>query len=301
MNDSGSPIIVPVVVNWNRAADTRDCIRSLIDQTSPIHHIVVVDNGSTESPQFDYESTTSQITIIRSKENLGFAGGVNIGIRESIKLGATHMLVINNDTLADPWLIDSLITGQDQLSADIAAPVIYFYSDPCEVWSSGGNIVPCLAMPLDAHNRHNPPIQPLRRTFLSGCCLLIKIEVFETVGLFNEEFFLYYEDLDFALRVQKAGLIMGVVPDAILWHKASRSSGGYLSPNERFWMARSLIRISGRYTTLLNAIPIWCHRSFSILLWTFRLFLKGRFDSLTAYWRGIIAGMKDLVLNTRDS
>lgn len=297
-NSESSKFIVPVVVNWNRSDDTRDCVSSLINQTRPIHQIIVVDNGSTEYPRFNYKSTTSRITIIRSEDNLGFAGGVNLGIREAIKIGGTHVLVINNDTLADPFLIQALIDGQNKLSADVVAPLIFYYSDPGEVWSSGGNIVPCLVIPLDAHNRHNPPALPLRRTFLSGCCLLIRTTVFESVGLFDEEFFMYYEDMDFAIRAQKAGIIMGIIPNAILWHKASKSSGGYLSPNERYWMARSLIRYSRRYTSFQNAIPIWSHRLFSALLWTFRLFLNRRFDSLTAYWRGIIAGMKDSVLNT---
>lgn len=283
-------------MNWNRADDTIACVRSLEKQSRPIENIIVIENGSDEEPSFISRlkkdpSVSKAIDIIETGKNLGFGAGANVGIKRALSLGADYILVINNDTIADPAMLEKLLLESKANRFGISAPLIYYHEAPNKVWSSGGNICKLIGLPFDAHHRKNPPIESTRRTFLTGCCLLLDRKVLETVGFFDEGFFMYYEDLDLMARTNAAKVPVGVVPSAKLWHKEAQSSGGYMNPNERYWSARSLMRYSKRVTKGWNAIPLWAHRLISMGLWTLRLLLKRKPESLKAYWQGIRDGL----------
>jgi hypothetical protein len=283
--------VVAVTVNWNRAEDTLECVRSLKRQSQALNKIIVIDNGSDKEPSFVSLNPYEDVEVIETGTNLGFGAGANLGIKRALTLGADYVLVINNDTVADSQMMARLVEGSQTNSFEISAPLIYYYEPSDQVWSSGGNICPLIGLPLDAHNRKSPPTIATRRSFLTGCCLLFSRKAIEQVGMFDEGFFMYYEDLDLMARASVANLSMGVIPSAKLWHKEAQSSGGYLNPRERYWSARSLMRYSKRATRWWNAIPLWLHRVISMGLWTLRLAFKGKPEALKAYWQGIWDGL----------
>lgn len=286
--------IIAVTVNWNRGEDTVACLQTLQAQSLPLNKIVVIDNGSDEEPSIVSllaDKPVTGVEVIETGKNLGFGAGANVGIKRALDLDADYVLVINNDTIADISMLEQLVSHSTNEGFDISAPLI-FYAEPAnQVWSSGGNVCPLIGLPVDAHNRKKPPKENTRRSFLTGCCLLISRKALERVGLFDENYFMYYEDLDYSTRAITHGLRMGVVPSAELWHKEAQSSGGYLNPNERYWSARSLMRYSQRATTWWNALPLWLHRTVSMILWTFRLLLKRKPVALKSYWQGIRDGL----------
>lgn len=284
--------IIAVTVNWNRYQDTLECIKSLEEQTCPLEKILVVDNGSQNNEADIFDSIGKPVSCIRSAVNLGFAGGYNLGIRYALESNPDYVLILNNDTIADPDMVKELIKFAIPISVPVIAPMIYYYDQPEKVWSAGGDLTPGLLAPSNPHNRRGCHTQAVFRTFLSGCCLLIKPEIVSPNGLFDDRFFLYFEDLDLSVRLKNAGLKMMMVPSAKLWHKVSASSGGFRSPTERYWMARSNIVFSRKYTTTLNAFLIWPHRLISTILWTARLFFSGQWDALKEYWKGTIDGFK---------
>lgn len=232
------------------------------------------------------------VEVSQTMKNLGFGAGVNRGIQKALDMEAEYVLLINNDTIADEEMVEQLISESLKEGFEISAPLIYYYAQPKDVWSSGGNIYRLIAMPLIAHNRKIPPQKNTRRSFLTGCCLLMSRTAFGKVGVFAEDFFIYYEDLEYMARATQLGVKMGVVPSAKLWHKEAQSSGGYLNPKERYWSARSLMKYSKRATTWWNAVPLWLHRLISSVLWTFRLLFRGKLKALKAYWQGIRDGLK---------
>lgn len=284
--------IIAVTVNWNRAEDTLACVRSLKAQSYPLDQIIVVDNGSDEEPSFMSLNPFKDVEVLQTMKNLGFGAGVNRGIQKALDMEAEYVLLINNDTIADEEMVEQLISESLKVGFEISAPLIYYYAQPKDVWSSGGIIYRLIAMPLNAHNRKTPPQKNTRRSFLTGCCLLMSRTAFGKVGVFAEDFFMYYEDLEYMARATQLGVKMGVVPLAKLWHKEAQSSGGYLNPKERYWSARSLMKYSKRATTWWNAVPLWLHRMISSVLWTFRLLFRGKPEALRAYWQGIRDGLK---------
>lgn len=284
-------ILFVITVNWNRPADTWECLHSLMKQRGSSFKIIVVDNGSTDNSARILRDQFPEVQLIRSEKNLGFAGGFNLGIRAALEHDAGRILIINNDTIAHPDMVQMLSNRLNEDNIGVVAPLIYYHQKPDQVWSSGGNIKPLLLEPRNSHNQYAKIGEgPITRTFLSGCCLMVKRQVLDQVGLFDERFFLYYEDLDFSLRVMQSGWKMQIEPSAKLWHKVSVSSGGELSENERYYMALSSGKYFKKHITHKNAWAIIPYRASSAILWTFRLAFKNKWKAISAHWRGLFKG-----------
>lgn len=284
-------LVYAVTVNWNRLEDTCACLDSLLAQEDIPVKIILVDNGSTDGSGEKLVLRYPQVEFLETGKNLGFAGGYNMGIRTALEHGAERVLIVNNDTLAAPDLLHNLCSELDKEGVDATAPVIYYAAAPQKVWSAGGQISPLLLEPSNSHGREKAvPIAPTPRTFLSGCCLLMDRALLNNVGLFDERFFVYYEDLDFCLRILRAKRVMKIVPMAKLWHKVSLSSGGELSVNERYAMARSSGQYFRKHLTWQNAWAVLPYRLVSAILWTLRLATRSKWSALRAYWHGLWQG-----------
>ncbi len=284
-----SLLVYAVTVNWNRPQDTIACLNSLLAQDTAIK-LLLVDNGSTDNSLELIHSACPSVEVIETGSNLGFAGGFNVGIRHSLAQGADYVLIINNDTLADRSMVKHLLAN---ISSDVGAvsPAIFYADEPERIWAVGSNFNPLLLELTDQHGRDKPaPTIPSERDFLTACALLVKREAFTKVGLFDERFFMYYEDKDFSLRMRQEGYRLMVVPRARLWHKGSSSTGGAESPAERYYMALSSGRYFRKHMRGVQKLIIPVYRLFSALRWTGHLIGRRKWDSLRAYWHGLLEG-----------
>jgi hypothetical protein len=282
--------VIVVTVNWNRYGDTCACLDSLIAQEGVQVDLIVVDNGSTDNSETRLREKYPQLRICKSEKNLGFAGGFNLGIGSALDLDADRIMIINNDTVAEEGMIRALLDEMHSEEIGVTSPVIYYFSNPTKIWSCGGNFNKIVLTPINSHHKSETLSDPVNRTFLSGCCLLMKRELIESIGLFDERFFLYYEDLDYCLRIMHSKWRMKVVPAAKLLHKVSISSGGELSPKERYYTALSSGLYYRKHMTLGNFIFIIPFRIISTVLWVFRLLFRGNFVGMSAFWKGMFDG-----------
>lgn len=287
--------IYAVILNWNGLIDTIDCIKSIETQNEVQIQIIVVDNGSIDDSVKTIQENYPHIKIFENQLNLGYAGGMNIGIKYAIGQGARYVLLLNNDTIADSDMVRKLVDSVKD--GGISSPIIYYADHPDKIWSIGGNINPILLELTQPHG--DTVISPqitIERDFLTGCALLIHTDVFLSVGYFDERFFPgYYEDLDFCLRVKRNGFSLKLVPDAKLWHKVSQSSGGERSNKVYFLMARNSGLYFKKNMRAWNAIFIIGYRFGSALKKTI-IFLKNKnMSALSAYWLGLICGWTGLM------
>jgi len=237
-----------VILSWNNYTDTRDCIESLKKSSYLPAQIVLVDNGSQDasidSLQKDY-GQDAQVHIIRNECNYGFARGVNVGIRYALNQGAEFIFLINNDAVVEKTCIERLyvaIEGAHRVG--VAGPRIFYYKDPKRVWLGGGYFSRIKAGVIAPEKNKkvvdfNEEIREV--TFLAGCAMLIKREVFQRIGFFDENFFLYEEDLDFCLRARREGFRLLYIPCAKVWHKIENIAKDRTSPFTLYHMARSRI------------------------------------------------------------
>ncbi len=286
------PLVYAITLNSNRRVDALECLGSLTQITSPKLRILVIDNGSTDgSPQSITEKFPSVEQIVNAS-NVGFSAGFNIGLRRALEAKADYALILNNDSLVAPNMLEPLITAIKPEDVGITAPAIYYASNPEQVWSTGGGRNPLTLEMTGDHGRHETLIQITEREFLSGCGMLIKRSVIERVGLFDENFFLYYEDSDYCLRTRKAGFRLLVVPQARMWHKVSASTNGSDSPMERYWMGYSGVRFFRKHARPWQVPFIILWRLGSTVKIVVRLAHAGRSAAARAFVRGVWEGLK---------
>ena len=292
-------VVFAVTLNWNRPQDTLLCLASLQAQSYPALRLVVVDNGSTDDSVAQIRAAFPDVAVIENGRNAGFAGGMNPGIRYALEQGADYVFALNNDTTLDPQAIRLLVERLEHQAPGerlgLVAPLIYYHAEPTRVWSLGGHLHP---LTLEVTEQGRGQIDNgqwgawFACDFVAGCAMLVPRHVWQEVGLFDEGFFMYYEDVDFCLRLRRAGYGLGTLTAAKMWHKVSLSSGGADSPNERYWMARSSVRYFGKYTRGAQWLAVGAWRLGSALRTTWRLWRGGKPAALKAYWAGLRDGWK---------
>lgn len=222
--------IAAITLNYNRSTDTINCVNSLLQAGLPPKQIWVIDNGSHDD-DFDILARNLNDTcrIIRNTTNLGYAQGMNLGIQQ---VSESHFpqwfLLLNNDTKVDKAFFQELLRATYENSLiEIFGPVILYESDPNRIWFFGGKLIPKTLITWQlykdrGYSNRFPPIVEVN--FISGCGMFIKKEVFNRIGLFNEKYFMYAEDVDFCWRANRHNIKLGVATRAIMWHKVSASA-----------------------------------------------------------------------------
>ncbi len=209
-----------IVLHFGDPELTKKCLTTVIKKIR-FDQLLVVNNSTKEFP-----IKSKNFKIIKTGKNLGYAGGMNVGINHALSKGATHVLLLNNDILLENDFLTSLVkVFDDNKNAGIVGPAIKFKKNNKTIYDLGGEV-----NMISGRTRHYEVGKILNNSFrlvdyISGCCMLIKREVFEKIGFFDEKFFLYYEDVDFCLRAKKAGFLIFVSPIVFISHKLSSSVG----------------------------------------------------------------------------
>ncbi len=255
-----------VIINYNTPGDTVACLESIKKATLPKDlkiETTLVDNASSDDSIHIFKNKYPEINLIESPTNLGFAGGNNLGIQSALIENPTHILLLNPDTLVDKnfftHLLNSAIT---EPQVGIVSPLIYFASGyefqnryskkdlGKVIWYAGGIMDWNNVLGSHAHVDevdHGELNNPSDTDFATGACMLIKRQVIDQIGLLNEKYFLYLEDLEFCQRAKRAGWQIVFDPRPKVWHKVSQSSGIGSSLNDYF-ITRNRLLFGMKYT-----------------------------------------------------
>lgn len=257
-----------VIVNYNSERDTLDCLRSLQDiKVKDVEYqILIVDNGSKEPLEIP-KDLNLKVELVRSESNLGFTGGNNLGIRYALdNYNSDFILMLNNDTYIDAHFLQKLYEAAlEHPEQGLICPKIYFArgnefhkasykpQDKGNVlWYGGGSIdwpnVLCFHRGVDEIDRGHLDRQTTS-DFATGCCILARREVLEKIGLFDERFFLYLEDVDLSLRTKEIGYEIGFCSASKVWHKNAGSSGGAGSPLHQYYQTRNRLLFAFKHGT----------------------------------------------------
>lgn len=249
--------IAIILVNYNGFADTRECVESILKiKTLYNYHIIVVDNASsnrnTETDTIDY--LKQHATYLEADDNLGFSSGNNIGIQYAMKNGYDYVLLLNNDTIVTENFLDELMQSyMDHPNCGLAIGKILYYDNPDTLWYAGGFIKRSIGKVIQRGNEVKDKGQYENNeevTFVTGCMMLISSEVIKNVGLLDEDFFLYSEDLEYCLRVMKHGYKMYYYPSSVIYHKVGASTGNVkVSENTQYYMIRNDYKAFFKYQT----------------------------------------------------
>jgi GT2 family glycosyltransferase len=282
-------LVALVILNWNGFDDTHDCLESLSQLAYPRYDLIVVDNASTDdSPQRIREAHPG-VELVRCEENLGIAAGYNRGIAAALARGADYVVVMNNDLVVEPRMLDRMIAAQRAWpDCGIVMPKIFYYGERDVIWSAGA-YPRLLRSNIVMRGRNQRDGAAFARTmpieFAPSCCLLLTRELCERIA-FDEHYFFYYDDWDFCVQARRIGRRIVFAADAHLWHKVSRSTLN--SPKSlRWWevLGRSCVRYHRKHhsVALLATYTAW------VIL---RETIKGNIRSMPTFLRGIRAGLR---------
>lgn len=288
------PLVSIITVNFNQTKVTIEWLQSIQKITYPNYEVIIVNNGSADSTLKTYLSSYANVTFIESTVNRGFAGGNNLGIK---KAKGELLLLLNNDTEVKPDFLEPLVAGIECLpQAGIISPKIkYFDQQNVIQYAGGGKINPITGRGKFKGSGETDSIkysstQPTE--LIHGAAMLLSRQLIQRIGVMEEHFFLYYEELDWGERAKRAGYILYVVGESAVYHKESVSVGKnsplrmyYTTRNRTLFMKRNFPSNTFLLYLLFFlciSIPknsiILCIKGDFLLL---KAFLKGAFDSIS--------------------
>jgi GT2 family glycosyltransferase len=237
------PTVSVIVLNYNGREDTLACLRSLEHVMYANVNVIVVDNASTDGSADMIREAHPQMTLIETGANLGFTGGNNVGIHYALDHGADYIMLLNNDTIVAPDMLNLMVEiMESNHQIGVTGPMIYYYSAPETIWSAGGQINWKRGMTsmigVNEEDKSQYGLAPRPVDFVTGCALLVRRDVWEKVGLLDDQFFMYYEETEWCVRASRAGYQIYHVPQAMLWHKISLQERES-SPRTYYYMTRN--------------------------------------------------------------
>lgn len=216
---------IAVVLNYQRAQQTLECLASLAGSLVQPSRTFVVDNHSEDGSPGRIRAARPDVDLVEPGQNLGYAGGMNAGLRRALDGDAEYVLIINSDTLVQRETVSALIRALDEEpGAGAATGTFTYYPDTRRVWYAGGEVaygrahaVTNRVVPDSQRAEESPAVRSV--TFLTGCAMLIRTSALRSAGLFDERYFMYLEDVELSGRFLAKGLRLLYVPGATFSHR----------------------------------------------------------------------------------
>jgi GT2 family glycosyltransferase len=272
-----------VLVNWNKPLMTLDCIKSIKKSIYTNYKILVVENGSNDN-SVELLNNNNDFHLIISNKNLGYTGGNNIAIKYCLEHNTNYIFLLNNDTILSPDAIGILLnSAKKDNRIGIIQPKIFFYPETDKLWCGPTSFNKLLITSRLLGNGKFDSIkynQTQELPFSVGCATFIKTEVFNSIGLLDDDFFAVCEDVDFGIRAIKANYKIIYEPKSIIYHLESVSAGGINNYYYVFLQTRSQILLINKHAFnklhLVLAITIYLLRAHYRAS---KLFMTGNFNS----------------------
>lgn len=228
-----SPSVAFILINYNTINHTIECLDSLNNIESKFKYkVYIVDNNSNDDCDFYLNIIKDKlkypIQLINSNENLGFSGGCKVGVDAAMDDQYEFILLLNNDTIVEPNFLDELIKPYyEKENVGITTCKILDYYNNSLMQYNGADInlyKGTSEIYGFGQSNINNPIKPVSCSFASGCCMLIDVNTIKKYGFMDDNYFLYYEDVEYCYRLKKHGLDIIYVPTSIIYHKESVST-----------------------------------------------------------------------------
>lgn len=251
--------VAVVILNFKVRDEVLECIKSVQVSRYKNIQIIVVDNNSEDGLDDDLKGS-KEIEFIKNKQNLGYCGGNNAGIKQALKMGADYIFILNPDTVVPKQTISDLVKLAEDSTAGMFGPKILF-GDTETIWYGGGIIDTdnVLGVHRGVDEKDNGQYDEVMETeFASGAAIFVKREIFEKIGFFDEKYFLYLEDLEFCYRAKLAGIEVIYNPKAVVYHKNARSTG-LGSALQDYYITRNRLLFAFKYLSWRKRLVLIKH------------------------------------------
>jgi GT2 family glycosyltransferase len=311
------PPVRAILLNYNRPADTVTCLESLLELDYPNFRVVLCDNGSTDDSLEQFRTWTAErgvatawldrneaesgtncpqepLVVIRNGANLGFTGGNNVGLRFVQRTMSTgYAWLLNNDMVVATNCLRRMVeTAEADSRLAAVGATIYEFDAPHVVQEAGGGRLigsHARVRPNDAGATRTDPVGRERLDYISGGCMLVRRHILDEIGLLDERFFIYLEDVDWCFRMTARGYRIGYCRDAEVRHKESATTGQG-SPFKDFHIVRSVFIFGAKHAPAAHA------RTMAHALYRFVLpkIARAQWKRLAAVGRGYLAYRREM-------
>lgn len=292
-----------ILVNWNGYTDTAICLGSLQKLTYGAFKVIVVDNASQDDSRLHIKKYFPEVHLIESTTNEGFTGGNNRGIEYALDEGYDYVMLLNNDTIVPPDLINHLLnTYTKHERVGMIQPGITFMDQPDKIWNAGG-----LWNRWIGDSKTMGYCEPVASwanevslvDWLTGCCLLMSTDFIRKVGALEERYFAYYEDVEWSLRAKKLGYQLLLDTNIWIQHKAgasgktkSKEREGFLHPILHYYNVRNHLWLIRQHPQAVHYVTASIFQFLKVIAYCIYFFLRGRFRKLKMTLKGVFDGLK---------
>lgn len=297
-----SPSVAIIIVNWNSYGDTSQCLESLKSLDYPNSQTIVVDNGSEDGSGEKLKTEYPNVIFLKNLENLGFTGGNNTGIQYALENGSDYLMLLNNDTvITDSFLkpLVDLLEQHERIGA--VQPKIMFNQDRSIIWNAGGKFNPFITKTTTIGENEVDQGQfdePKETDWITGCCFLVRSRVINDIGLLDQRFFIYHEDVDWSLKIRNRGLKMFYEPKSVIFHETGMSdknhgshNEGNVSPFSHYMGVKNHLFLVRRYAKGINLIGSWSYQLIKLSGYLVYFALRGRYMKFKFVLKGISDGL----------
>jgi GT2 family glycosyltransferase len=291
MFETKQPLVSIITLNWNSMAMTLEFLHSIEERNTYNNiEVIVVDNASTEDPTQKIKEVYPLAKVIRNQTNLGFSAGNNVGIREA---KGDYLFIVNNDTEFTPGLIEGLVKiFREYPGAGVVSPKFHYFFEKGTIEYAGYKSVSIFTgrnSMIGSGEKDIGQYNEVKETqYAHGGGMMVSREVINKVGLMPEEFFLYYEELDWSVQIRKKGFNIYFQPNALIYHKESMTTGK-TSPLKTFYLTRNRILFMRRNTPLPGLGIFFLYFTFfTIPKNTLTYLFRRQLIHLKSFWKGIL-------------
>ncbi|MEM6893461.1 MAG: glycosyltransferase family 2 protein [Bacteroidota bacterium] len=283
------PLVSIITVNYNESLVTMEFLESVRKLTYPKVEVIVVDNASPNDDPDAIKTAFPEIQLIKSHENLGFAGGNNLGVKHS---KGEFLLFVNNDTIVPEHFLEPLLeTLQNDSNIGMVSPKIKFHWDPTLIQYAGYTSMNKWTIrnsSIGYHQKDDGTYDvPKETQSIHGAAMMVPRRVVDAVGMMTEIYFLYYEEHDWAEMIKRAGYKIFYQPKSYILHKESVSTGKF-SPLKTYYISRNRILFARRnFKPLSLFVSLVFQVLVSIPKNLLKFTVKREFEHLKAFWRAV--------------
>ena len=283
-----------IIVNWKQYELTKSCLFSLKKINYNDYQIILIDNESNLKELKVIKNQFDNIITFSNERNLGFTEANNIGIKHAIKNEFEYVLLINNDTEVEKNFMNPLLDSLEKnKNLGAVQPLILNFVNRKKVWNAGGFLNKFFGY---SYVNKNKELIKNNIDWITGCCFFIKVEVIKKIGLLDESFFAYYEDVDWSIKIKNTGFDLAFINSSVIYHHGSKSSQnelseGTLSPFVHYLNIRNHILLLRKNRDIFNFLGVLLFQFFKIISYSIYFILRLRINKLNMVYKGLIDGL----------
>lgn len=284
-----------VVLDWNGGAETLACLAAVYESEGIVPQVTLVDNASSSPIVDEARRRFPSLRVFRNGENRGYAGGNNVGLRAALDDGAESVVLLNNDAIVAPDALAALSSAVAPGVAAVGARILR-REDPSRLWMAWGDVTyrQSLVRLVGQGQLDDERFRVARDVaWVSGCGWLLTREGLERIGLLDESYFAYHEEVDWCARAREAGLRIVYEPSAAVCHRGEGSSGGGYVSRKQYLAARNMVRFVRRHASVAERLRFVSFVAATLPLQFLRRALRGEQEGVCLKVRGFRDALLD--------